>query len=45
MFIKMKFIYCHSCTIFIMKSISICNNLENYDEIITRCVLVFKKLF
>ena len=26
MFIKMKFIHCHSCVIFIMKSMSMCND-------------------
>ena len=26
MFIEMKFIYCHSCVIFFMKSITICND-------------------
>ena len=26
MFIEMKFIYCHSCVMFAMKSISICND-------------------
>ena len=26
MFIKMKFIHCHSCVMFAMKSISICND-------------------
>ena len=25
-FIKMKFIYCHSCVMFVMKSMSICND-------------------
>ena len=34
MFIEMKFIHCHSCVMFAMKSISMCNDKVNYDEII-----------
>ena len=34
MFIEMKFIHCHSCVMFAMKSRSMCNDLVNYDEII-----------
>ena len=34
MFIEMIFIHCHSCVMFAMKSMSICNDLVNYDEII-----------
>ena len=34
MFIEMKFIHWHSCVIFAMKSMSICNDKVNYDEII-----------
>ena len=34
MFIKMKFVHCHPCVMFSMKSMSICNDLVNYDEII-----------
>ena len=34
MFIEMKFIHCHSCVIFAMKSMSMCNDYVNYDEII-----------
>ena len=34
MFIEMKFIRCHSCVMFAMKSISICNDLVNYEDII-----------
>ena len=34
MFIKIKFIHCHSCVIFSMKSMSICNDYMHYDEII-----------
>ena len=34
MFIEMKFIHCHYCVMFAMKSMSICNDLVNYDEII-----------
>ena len=34
MFIEMKFIHYHSCVMFAMKSMSICNDLVNYDEII-----------
>ena len=26
MFIKIKFIHCHSCVMFVMKSMSICND-------------------
>ena len=33
-FIEMKFIHCHSCVIFVMKSMSMCNDYVNYDEII-----------
>ena len=33
MFIKIKFIHCHFCVIFVIKSMSICNDLANYDEI------------
>ena len=34
MFIEMKFIHCHSCVMFVMKSMSMCNDYVNYDEII-----------
>ena len=34
MFIAMKFIHCHSCVMFAMKSMSMCNDYVNYDEII-----------
>ena len=34
MFNEMKFIHCHSCVMFIIKSMSICNDLVNYDKII-----------
>ena len=34
MFIKIKFIYCHSCVMFVIKYISIYNNYVHYDEII-----------
>ena len=34
MFIEMKFIHCHSCVMFAMKSMSMCNDYVNYDEII-----------
>ena len=34
MFIEMKSIHFHSCVMFVMKSMSICNDLVNYDEII-----------
>ena len=34
MFIGMQFIHCHSCVMFVMKSMSICNDQVNYDEII-----------
>ena len=34
MFIEMKFIHCHYCVVFAMKSMSIYNDLVNYDEII-----------
>ena len=33
-FIEINFIHCHSCVIFEMKSMKICNNTMNYDEII-----------
>ena len=26
MFIEMKFVYCHSCVIFVIKSMTICND-------------------
>ena len=32
--VKINFYSCHSCVIFIMKSISLCNYQVNYDEII-----------
>ena len=32
MFIEIKFIHCHSCVMFTMKSKIICNNSVNYDE-------------
>ena len=35
-FIKIKFIYCHSYVMFAMKFMNICNDLVNYDEIIIR---------
>ena len=34
MFIEMKFIYCHSCVMFAMKSMIMCNDYVNYDKII-----------
>ena len=34
MFIEIKFIHCHSCVMFAMKSMSMCNDYVNYDEII-----------
>ena len=34
MFIEMKFIHYHSCVMFAMKSMSMCNDYVNYDEII-----------
>ena len=34
MFIEIKFIHCYSCVMFAMKSMSICNDHMNYDEII-----------
>ena len=34
MFIEMIFINCHSCVIFVMKSMSINNDKVNYDKII-----------
>ena len=34
MYIEMKFIHCHSYVIFAMKSMSMCNDYVNYDEII-----------
>ena len=43
MFIEMKFIHCHCCVIFAMKSMSMCNDYINYDEIIIS--LVFKHMF
>ena len=33
-FIEMKFIHYHSCVMFAMKSMNICNDQVNYDEII-----------
>ena len=34
MFIEMIFIHCYSCVMFVIKSMSMCNDLVNYDEII-----------
>ena len=34
MFIEMKFIHCHSCVMLAMKSMNMCNDYVNYDEII-----------
>ena len=34
MLIEMDFIHWYSCVIFAMKSMSICKDLVNYDEII-----------
>ena len=34
MFIEMKFIHCHSSLMFVIKSMSMCNDQLNYDEII-----------
>ena len=45
MFIEMKFIHCHSYVMFAMKSMNICNDLVNYDEIIIPWSLVFKYMF
>ena len=33
-FIKMKFIHCHSCVMFALKSMNIYNDYVNYDKII-----------
>ena len=33
-FIKIKCIHCYSCVMFVMKSMRICNDKVNYDEII-----------
>ena len=33
-FIEKEFIHCHSCVMFAMKSMSICNDKVNFDEII-----------
>ena len=33
-FIEIKLIHCHYCVMLAMKSMSICNNYMNYDEII-----------
>ena len=43
-FIEMKFIYYHSCVIFTMKSMSICNDSVNYNYIIIQWSLVFKHM-
>ena len=32
MFIEMKFIHYHYCVMFVMKSMSICNDNVNYDD-------------
>ena len=32
--IEMKFIQCHSCVMLVMKSMSVCKDQVNYDEII-----------
>ena len=34
MLIEMKFIFCHSCVMLVMKFVSICNDQVNYDKII-----------
>ena len=34
MFIEIKFIDCHSCVMFVMKDMSMCNDQVNYDKII-----------
>ena len=34
MFIEIKFIHCHSSVMFAMKSMIMCNDQVNYDEII-----------
>ena len=34
MFIEIKFVHYHSCVNFLMKSMSICNDLVNFDKII-----------
>ena len=34
MFVEMKFIHFHSCVMFAMNSMSMCNDYVNYDEII-----------
>ena len=39
-FTKMKFLCCYSCMMFIMKSMSICDNKVNCDEIIIEKLLV-----
>ena len=33
MFIKMKFIYCYSCIMFVLKSMSVCFYIESEDEV------------
>ena len=32
--IEKNFIHCHSCVMFVIKSMNICNDQVNYDEII-----------
>ena len=45
MFVETKLIYCHSCVIFVMKSMSICNDQVNYDEIIIQWPQFLKDIF
>ena len=34
MSVEMKFYHCHSCVMFVMKYMSICDDYMNYDETI-----------
>ena len=44
-FIKIKFIHFHSCVMFIMKSMNICNDKVNFNELIIQLLLGFKHTF
>ena len=44
-FTEIEFINYHYCVIFILKSMSICNDYTNYEETIIQRSLVFKHMF
>ena len=45
MFNRIKFIHCHYCVMFAMKSTSICDDSVNYEDITISQSYVFKHMY